>query len=904
MDSREGSDGRGAARDARLDAAIVASLEFRWPWRPYQERVLSALDQHLSDRKLHVVAAPGSGKTCLGLEVFRRLAGPCVVLSPTRTIRDQWISRLADFLPEGSPQPAEWSSTTFDQPGFLTSLTYQALHTQYRESLEEDGEDEPKEGSLDKAPNRHELATVIERFRKIGIRTVILDEAHHLRKEWWVALTSLIEALPDARVVSLTGTPPYDVVGKEWQRYEELCGPIDEQISVPELVRAGTLCPHQDYVRAVKADPDSAAGALRYDQFAEQVTTELLTDEPFQAAVDLHPWLADVSTDSEAVLNDVELLSALLVYLNAVGRKVPKRFLRLLSCQQRDLPEFSREWCQTLVGHYLSTKSWPLPDELEAHRDELKKKLRAAGLLWRRELRLNSSRAISNSLKLNRAKIAACVEIHRTEKSFRGEALRQVVLTDFIRDDGKNELGAIPVFDALRLALSEEDKVGLAVLTGRISILHKTNLPHLEAIAASLDCKFDTSDLPSFDGFVKVGSSRGKSRLVSAFTRLFTEGRIRVMVGTRALLGEGWDAPAVNSLIMASYVGSFMLTNQMRGRALRTNPRNPAKASSIWHLVAVEPKTHSGWDDYRELERRFATFVGLAREAPSIEAGLARLSLPTQETANWVEAVNAESESRLLESGSLSERWAQAIQGADAGRVLPGVDAVVDPALKRTLFLNTLRHLLFTAMSGGLTVAMYVMQSARADSLRLLLILLCGAGGVGLLVALPRLLKAAWLYLRCLPIDGSLKQIARSVLTGLVHADLLTTNQRRLSVHSKELAPGQFSIAMRGGTYFESNLFADALAEVLGPIENPRYFITRTGGPWPFVRKDYHAVPTVLGTHKEKATTFLAEWRRRLGSAELTYTRSEEGRKQLLVARSRAFSTAFQKRCQRTDRWH
>ena len=30
------------------------------------------------------------------------------------------------------------------------------------------------------------------------------------------------------------------------------------------------------------------------------------------------------------------------------------------------------------------------------------------------------------------------------------------------------------------------------------------------------------------------------------------------LVGTQALLGEGWDAPSVNTLVLASYVGSYM----------------------------------------------------------------------------------------------------------------------------------------------------------------------------------------------------------------------------------------------------------------------------------------------------------------------------------------------------------
>ena len=49
-----------------------ASVEFVWPWRNYQGRVLSELDLHLDDNHLHIIAAPGSGKTVLGLEVVRR----------------------------------------------------------------------------------------------------------------------------------------------------------------------------------------------------------------------------------------------------------------------------------------------------------------------------------------------------------------------------------------------------------------------------------------------------------------------------------------------------------------------------------------------------------------------------------------------------------------------------------------------------------------------------------------------------------------------------------------------------------------------------------------------------------------------------------------------------------------
>ena len=114
----------------------VPALSFRWPWRPYQKRVLDVIQYHLDDEKLHVVAAPGAGKTTLGLEVFRRLNKPALALSPTRSIRDQWITRLRDFVSEDAQWPAKWISSDLDQPAFLTTTTYQALQTRYRQQKE------------------------------------------------------------------------------------------------------------------------------------------------------------------------------------------------------------------------------------------------------------------------------------------------------------------------------------------------------------------------------------------------------------------------------------------------------------------------------------------------------------------------------------------------------------------------------------------------------------------------------------------------------------------------------------------------------------------------------------------------------------------------------------------------
>lgn len=65
--------------------------------------------------------------------------------------------------------------------------------------------------------------------------------------------------------------------------------------------------------------------------------------------------------------------------------------------------------------------------------------------------------------------------------------------------------------------------------------------------------------------------------LTGAVTDIFSKGYMQVLIGTKSLLGEGWDSPCINSLILASFVGSFMLSNQMRGRAIRVMKEHPEK---------------------------------------------------------------------------------------------------------------------------------------------------------------------------------------------------------------------------------------------------------------------------------------------------------------------------------------
>ena len=230
-------------------------LQFKGTWRDYQERVLSNSGKYLADGKLHIVAAPGSGKTTLGIELIRRLGEPCLILSPSITIRQQWLARITEgFLVEGQA-PEELMSNDLKQMKPITAITYQALYSamkHYQGELRDQGEEEDEEPDPVLAEETEAVDfrefDILAAVKEAGVKTICLDEAHHLRSEWWKALESFMKEMKGMTVIALTATPPYDSTAGQWKRYTDLCGPIDEEITTPELVREGSLCPHEDYI--------------------------------------------------------------------------------------------------------------------------------------------------------------------------------------------------------------------------------------------------------------------------------------------------------------------------------------------------------------------------------------------------------------------------------------------------------------------------------------------------------------------------------------------------------------------------------------------------------------------------------------------------------------------------------
>ena len=870
-------------------------LSFRGTFRPYQQRVLDEADVFLRDGRVHIVAAPGSGKTTLGIELIRRLGRPALILSPRLVIRDQWLDRVREaFLEEDVPGVLSRDLST---PGLITSVTYQTLYcasTRYRGTVrEDDGDDAGDAEEVDfSAVDPVKLAIRAE----IGV--LCLDECHHLHSEWWKSLESFTAAMAEngspLTVIALTATPPYDSDRAEWERYTALCGPVDAEIAVPELVAENCLCPHQDYVMlsAPTVEEKQTLDALRDE--TDQLSRRLAKDAALGRAVASHTGLTDYAGSHERMLDDPAYLSSLLIYLHAIGADADRRWLALLGAET--LPPLSAEWLERMLQGFLydDTESFPDTDELRA---QLEGELKRLGLIERRRVCLTDPERVQKLMASSLGKLDSIVRIARSEYDDMGHALRMLILCDYIRGEFKSSighpevsaraLGVLPVFETLRRSLPDDCRLG--VLCGSIVLLPDDAV---EALKSKWSADLSAAPIVGEDGR-PIGCSElsitGKSSdIVACVTELFTEGHIEILIGTKALLGEGYDAPCVNSLILASFVGSYVLCNQMRGRAIRVQNGAPEKTANIWHLVCVDEPDKSALSpifgdtalcsDYKTLERRMKAFLGVSYDGKRIENGVERLDLLRRP---FTEANIRRIDEKML---ALS-RDRDSLRAAWAGAVAQDKHAEIAEELREPT--HRLRERIsFSDVIGPLAIFF------AAD----LLIHRLGRGAFALpaVASLPPVLywgvTAVCLFMtvkygyelvsRLSPLR-CMKQVGQAVIDSLRDKGEIVSDVRVMTGRTGN----EQAVWLSGGTVREKELFGQCMEEFFAPVDNQRYLLYRPAG-----MGKYFCVPDILARRKEDASRFAENVRRAVGPFRLVYTRTPEGRAILLRGRTFAWS--------------
>lgn len=693
---------------------MLNQLSFKGQWRQYQRRVLDKVDSFMDDGKIHLVAAPGSGKTTLGIEFIKRFGNPTLILVPTVTIRQQWVDRIKQAFLSDDNLVEQLISQDLKRPKMITVATYQALHSAMNQvvgdSLIEDTDDESQQEHFD-----FQGFDIRKTFGDQDLGTLCLDECHHLRNEWWKSLEIFRKSFPKIKMISLTATPPYEGEPALWERYISMCGEIDEEITVPELVKEGTLCPHQDYVYFAFPTKEERAQLDQFDKQKLNFLSKLSRDINFSNTIQSSPALSG-QIGYDDLLANPKYLSATLIFLRSKELPFPQRFQELLSA--KTLPTFTLEWFETLLnGVIFQVPNWYGFTE-EAF-NQLKSDLKANGLIERNQVKLIRNKKQDVLLNQSLGKLNAIRDIFKAEYQSLGNNLRQLVLTDFIRKDfqihlGDNsaqftQLGVLSYFESIRREMIEQSwTVPVAVLTGSIVIIPTSAKEHLERLIPNSRLSYDVIGQLSQEDYLKVSVSGSHHDLVTTLTQLFQEGHIQVIIGTKSLLGEGWDAPCVNSLILASFVGSFMLSNQMRGRAIRVCPDNPNKTSNIWHLVSINlsPRRWFDFQDEEEkydetlelqlyalspdldlLDRRMTQFLGLHYQEPTIESGIDRLDLnQITFSRKGLEKLNQNAITLSQKRQELKDRWQQALPLYEEMEVVNQVE--VDKQFLPLVYLN------------------------------------------------------------------------------------------------------------------------------------------------------------------------------------------------------------------------
>jgi superfamily II DNA or RNA helicase len=778
-------------------------------------------------------------------------------------------------------------------------------------------------------PNGREL---IARLRDGGPWTLVLDECHHLLELWGRLLQAVIGQLDGPRVIGLTATPPHLMTAEQAELHRTLFGGVDLEVSAPALVREGRLAPYQElafFTRPSPAEADYIHGAAL--RFAE-LRTGLL--DPGFASVPFLEWLqvrvverpgtgaskgAQVSwTRFE---RDEPALAGAAVRLHVAGLLGLPDGARIR--EEHRHPLTAADWV-ALTGDYAQRCLLASSDP----RDEralgaIRRALPAVGYrLTRAGVRAGES-PVDRVLARSESKARATIEILAAESAELGSGLRVLVLCDFEDAGGMLPADLANVLPAgsggtrlvLETLLADPQSAALdpVLLTGRRVACGRDTakrlIDWLLAAEPGLDLTVtgwggapgggDATDWGGASGGGEAADWDGASgggdagawgggaaeelveisgpagwearRYVPLVTRFHAEGGSRCLIGTRALLGEGWDAPAVNVVIDLTAATTPTSVVQARGRALRLDAGWPGKVADNWGVVCVTGDHPKGAADFDRFARKHDRYFALAASG-DIVSGVAhvdpRLSPYAPPPEAEFDTLNAAMLQRPAERDAARDRWAIGTPYAD------------EPVA--TVTITTRRPLGLPAR-----VARPVTSPRPA-----------WAGWVGwasvvTLIGLVAVGRTAS-RLASAPVSGSLEDLAAATADALRAAGLVSRGGDAVRVEAQP--DGSYRARLEEVPAAESALFAEALDEVLSPLSQPRYVIPRLILAPPAGRAAaarlalrrlvtghvpatvvYHAVPSALSGNKKLATAFERAWNTRVGPGAAIYAGSPEG---------------------------
>ena len=772
-------------------------------------------------------------------------------------------------------------------------------------------------GSLLHAGARERL----DALRAGGAGTVVLDECHHLASMWGYMVRVMLEELGDPHVIGLTATPPGELTEHESDLYEALLGPVDFTVPTPAVVREGHLAPFQELAWLTEPLSSESAWLSEHDSRFRDLVAAL--HEDMDGPLSFPSWVLTrmrergrPAEDAQVSWPDFSRRSPRLAragarFIGSAGLARPQGMPN--GEGYREEPNLE-DWLVLLEDYALRCLRVQ-PSEEAARRDRaVAAALHDLGFtLTRRGIRRGRS-DVDRLLTTSGAKSIALTEVLSLEEAHRGEGIRALVLCDAelaeaTPDDELRDVlraGAGTAIDAVLAIAADPRTAGLrpVLVSGRGLRCAQADADALlgELRRVLDDGARELSACAEDGGLVRIDATgEWRPRVwVAAATAVFAAGAIRAIVGTRALLGEGWDAPSVNCLVDLTAAATRVSVTQMRGRSLRLDPRDPAKLSTNWDIVCVAPELARGDADYSRFVRKHLHLLAPTDDG-AIEAGPTHVHPaltpfappPSQGFAE----VNAEMGRRAGDPDRARALWG--IGAPYAGDELDTL--VVRP--RRSASPGDL------APQAGLAPPAFPMSPAPAA--------LTSAGALAAATATATALgPIGWAALAAAPLGlvvGTLRMARlRRELSNTISLAAAAYVVRDAYLSLAELSEGaaaSLTIEPRASGYLrvwlkeadpaESAIFIRALGAVVDPEGPSRYLVSRmvpgtTSSLRAFsrtlVRRApfeglWTPVPEDLARHKTRAEAFARAWRLWMGPGELVFTqRHDQGRAALAEA--------------------
>ncbi|GCF95551.1 hypothetical protein NRIC_34420 [Enterococcus florum] len=771
--------------------------------RDYQQRVLDQLADYLSNDSIHIVAPPGSGKTLLGISIIERIQRKTLILVPSLLLKKQWIEALTAYKLEGQ------LSDQLMEPKDITIATYQDLYSK---------KDTEATYLLD---------------HQIGF--LVLDESHHLKKSWSDHLLSLKVQTDRIQTLALTATPPFDANQREWKNYMELTGTIDEEIAVSELIKAGVLAPYQDYVYLTPYTQETQLAFEQFQRSQEQIAERLSSNQEVTDYLLSQKFITSPLEDLQFIYQHFDLYLSALFYLNNQAYSLSDDHWQVLGMKKkkRPVPPQNRKSLTVLyqylyeaapelaIFHDLAKNHWLYENKLDLFPDYQRAE-------WQQEV---------PQLK------EAIAHIVIKEERAMGKQLCGVLLFDQIKKDvldGQEDFlayGVAPAFLELKELLRPD--TSLAAICGEFVLIHQQLYEkYLLDYADSMREK----ELAGYR-YLKL-TDQTRSSLLALITDLLNRGEIHLLIGTVSLLGEGWNCPAVNTVILGNRAGSYVQTQQIRGRGLRRT--DETKLTNIWHIGSVFP--HVPLDEQPALApllRRLSFIEGLNLiEEPVISTGIERFQLPPQPGLTEIFSFTQTNLDQAKQRRTYLRLWEEALAKGSRLAMPVFVRAVPTKAGQPP------QEGAFTKQKGH--VPGFIQSLLQ--------------GQLGLYFT-DRKRRRSW-QKRCI-----LQKHLIVTLYQLMREDHLINNEQCLSVDWNETV---FTCEL-AAPYQLKKLFNEQVAEILNEVDTPRYVLK--------IDKFYAAVPSRYSKNRQEAQRFLETLSREHPHFELIYTKNLAGRKHLMEAR-------------------